>query len=134
MKTSYRILALLLLLVLTQPTFGWGATGHELVGDVAERHLTPKTKAAIEELLDGRTLADVSIWADDIKGQRPETRSWHYANAEEGAESYDLERDCGDKSCDPLRETCPGLYGRTQPAVGRKGVPEDQLIIEDIST
>jgi hypothetical protein len=41
MKYIYRILPLLLLLALTQSTFGWGRMGHELVGDVAQRHLTP---------------------------------------------------------------------------------------------
>ena len=99
MKSPRYLGSLVLTLLLPSLAFGWGARGHELIGDVAEQHLTPKTKAAVEELLGDRTLADVSIWADDIKGQRPETRPWHYANAEEGAESFDLERDCGDQSC-----------------------------------
>jgi hypothetical protein len=99
MKTPAYI-ALLVICLITPQAHGWGRLGHELVGDVAQRHLTPKTKAAVAELLGDRTLADVAFWADTIKGQRPETRSWHYANAEEGAEAYDLERDCpGERSC-----------------------------------
>ncbi len=81
------------------PAFGWGTLGHQLIGDVAEQYLTPKTKEAITELLGDRTLADVANWADTIKGQRPETRPWHYANPEPGAENFDLARDNPEESC-----------------------------------
>ena len=93
------LLPILVLIVICPAVSAWGPTGHQLVGDVAQRHLTPTTKAAVKELLGDRSLADVSVWADSIKGQRPETRPWHYANPQEGAESFDMERDCGDKSC-----------------------------------
>lgn len=100
MNHFFRTVPLLVLLALASPTFGWGQLGHQLVGDVAEQYLTDKTREALRELLsDDRTLSDVANWADTIKGQRPETRPWHYANVEEGADAFVMERDCGDKSC-----------------------------------
>ena len=94
------ITVLITTLVYTAQLFAWGPLGHQLVGDVAERHITDKTREALKELLsDDRTLGDVANWADSIKGERPETRPWHYANVEEGAEAFELERDCGEQSC-----------------------------------
>lgn len=100
---SRRILSWIIVavLVLAGPplAYGWGARGHELVGDVADHYLTEKTREAVKKLLGDRTLADVASWADHIKGERPETRPWHYANTPPGAESFDLERDCPEESC-----------------------------------
>ena len=53
MKTQAYI-ALLIIILTTPQAHGWGRMGHELVGDVAQRHLTPKTKAAVKELLGDR--------------------------------------------------------------------------------
>ena len=60
----------------------WGVTGHRTVGKIAETHLTPAAKAAVQELLGSETLADVSTWADEVRNQ-PEyqpTGPWHYVN------------------------------------------------------
>ena len=60
----------------------WGRTGHEAIALIAENHLTPQAKAAITELLNGQSLADVSNWADEVRDD-PEFRStspWHYVN------------------------------------------------------
>jgi len=37
----------------------WGQTGHRVIGLVAEQHLTQKTKAAVDDLLQGESLAFV---------------------------------------------------------------------------
>ena len=60
----------------------WGVTGHRTVGKIAERHLTPAAKAAVKELLESETLADVSTWADEVRGQAEyrQTGPWHYIN------------------------------------------------------
>lgn len=60
----------------------WGVTGHRTVGKIAEKHLTPMAKAAVKELLGSETLADVSTWADEVRGQAEykQTGSWHYIN------------------------------------------------------
>ncbi|HXB28852.1 MAG TPA: S1/P1 nuclease, partial [Puia sp.] len=45
----------------------WGRVGHEAIGYIAAAHLTPKTAAAIKDLLGNETLADVSNYADEIR-------------------------------------------------------------------
>jgi hypothetical protein len=68
----------------------WGVTGHRTIGTIAENHLTQKAKASIQDLLGNQTLADVSTWADEVRGQ-PEYRQtgpWHFLNLPLGL-SYD---------------------------------------------
>ena len=60
----------------------WGKTGHRATGEIATKHLTKKAKKAINKLLDGESLAFVSIYADEIKSD-PAYRvygPWHYVN------------------------------------------------------
>ena len=60
----------------------WGVTGHRTVGEIAENHLTPKALAGVHDLLGDQSLADVSTWADEVRG-KPEYRqtgSWHFLN------------------------------------------------------
>ena len=60
----------------------WGVAGHRAIGKIAEKHLSPNAKAAVQALLGGESLADVSTWADEVRNQ-PEyqqTGSWHFIN------------------------------------------------------
>lgn len=45
----------------------WGSVGHETVAKIAENHLTSKTRAAVEDLLSGQSMAKVSTYADQTK-------------------------------------------------------------------
>jgi len=60
----------------------WGATGHRVVGEIASNHLTKKTKREIKKLLNGKSLAFVSTYADEIKSDSRygEFYTWHYIN------------------------------------------------------
>ena len=60
----------------------WGPTGHRVVGEVAEAHLSSRAKKHIKKLLGGQTLAFVSTFADEIKSDRryKEFNPWHYVN------------------------------------------------------
>lgn len=63
----------------------WGPIGHRAVGQVAENHLTAKTRRAVAKLLDDATLADVSDWADEIR-YLPEWKKadpWHYISIDD---------------------------------------------------
>jgi hypothetical protein len=72
----------------------WGPQGHRLVALVAERHLTPAARQHVAWLLDGRSLADVSIWADEYLSGNYQTSFWHYVNIPPDAAAYDRDRDC----------------------------------------
>ena len=60
----------------------WGKTGHRVTGEIAQLYLTKKARKAIEKLLDGETLAEVSNYADDIKSDTNfrQYYPWHYVN------------------------------------------------------
>jgi hypothetical protein len=86
----------LLIALQASPARAWAPLGHRLAGRLAERHLTPKARAAVKELLEpGESMADASTWADehrrDIKGSGP----WHYVDVPLDQVRYD-DRFAGD--------------------------------------
>ncbi|PIE49686.1 MAG: S1/P1 Nuclease [Flavobacteriales bacterium] len=60
----------------------WGPTGHRAMGKIAEEHLSRKVLKKIDKLLDGKSLAFVSTYGDDIKSDRKYDKfyTWHYIN------------------------------------------------------
>lgn len=93
-RTRTVALIVLLLLIVPGESFGWGADGHRIVANIAEARLTPSAKTQVQSLLDGAHLADVSIWADEVRRDRPETSRWHYVDIPYEASGYDPTRDC----------------------------------------
>ncbi|MDJ0835614.1 MAG: S1/P1 nuclease [Acidobacteriota bacterium] len=85
---------IVVLLVITGPVGAWGQRGHRIVGEIAMRHLTPKTRAAVLEMLGPHGLPRVSTWADEIRG-KPEyrhTAPWHYINLGDHQKLKDVKR------------------------------------------
>ncbi|MEE4296892.1 MAG: S1/P1 nuclease [Wenzhouxiangella sp.] len=79
--TSARAALLLTaLLLLSSQALAWSRYGHETVGYLAEKDLTPTARMAVDELLEGQTLADVGSWADQVRRDRPETFPLHFVN------------------------------------------------------
>ena len=81
-----KFLLAFLLLFSHQVAFAWGATGHRAVGLVAEKHLTAKTKKAVQELLGTEKLSISCNWADVVRSN-PAYDSyvdWHYASVADG--------------------------------------------------
>jgi hypothetical protein len=80
----------------------WGDEGHRIVAEIAEQYLKAGTAHQVRELLaleNATTLAEVSTWADKIRGQRRETARWHYVNIPihppaGTPAAYDAARDC----------------------------------------
>ena len=60
----------------------WGKTGHRVIGEIAAHHLNPKAQTVISELLDGRSLARIGTWADEIRSNPDYNQYtiWHYVN------------------------------------------------------
>jgi hypothetical protein len=85
MKKIYLLFILFVVLFIS-----WGVTGHRTVGKIAEDHLTPKALAGVRDLLGPQSLADVSTWADELRGNPDyrQTGPWHYINLPLGL-SYD---------------------------------------------
>jgi len=86
-----------LLLLVTNLTVAndmvWSKTGHRVVGEVAEQHLSKKAKRAIADLLDGKSLAAVANFGDEIKADRAYSKfsSWHYVNIPSGKTYAEIE-------------------------------------------
>ena len=72
----------------------WGPQGHRLVALIADAHLTQTARQAVGALLDGASLADVSVWADHYLAGNNQTSFWHYVNIPADAQAYDRDRDC----------------------------------------
>lgn len=77
-----------LTLVLPQAAYPWAQNGHRAVGEIAERHLEPEIRDRIRQLLDGRSLAEVSNWADDIRSftEWDCAQSLHFVTIQPGAD------------------------------------------------
>lgn len=66
--------------------YAWGQKGHDAIAKIAERHLTPTAKSAIDSILDGRSIIYWANWLDNAS-HTPEyayTKTWHYKNFDEG--------------------------------------------------
>jgi hypothetical protein len=101
MPTAFRCLARLALALVFVLCGAWGATGHKVVAQIAYDRLTPKARAEVDQLLAGSTLAEFSVWPDQIKGDPTWkwTKPWHFADMPEGATEFRLDRDCPDEGC-----------------------------------
>jgi len=85
-----KFVLLLFASILALQSFGWGATGHRVVGLIAEQHLSKKAKRNIEKVLASETLAEVSNFMDFIKSDKAyrHMSPWHYATIPDGI-TYD---------------------------------------------
>lgn len=85
MNSLFTLTVLLIALFTSTSSFGWGQTGHRIIGKIAEWHLTDTSKAALEPLLGGDKLAEITTWADEMRSN-PETfwqqqsSRWHYVS------------------------------------------------------
>jgi hypothetical protein len=89
------LLAILFALVPLNEALSWGANGHSIVAEIAQRRLHPVAARNIKGLLGGEvSLASVASWPDSLTHLRPNTVNWHFVNIPYDAASYDAKRDC----------------------------------------
>ena len=107
MRRAAAVLFTLAALSAAAPALAWSVLGHQLVGELAQRHLDPVVNAEVERLLAGEpepTLAGVAAWADRLRDLDPDrfkaTSTWHYVNTPPGKHcEYVAGRDCPDGNC-----------------------------------
>ncbi|RXK86035.1 S1/P1 nuclease [Filimonas effusa] len=56
----------------------WGAKGHRTVAFIAEKHLSPKAKAAVTACLQGEAIENAATWPDENRTN--ENAQWHFIN------------------------------------------------------
>ncbi|UJH92406.1 S1/P1 nuclease [Antarcticibacterium sp. 1MA-6-2] len=92
-----KLLTVVLVLITVLPAFSadedWGQNGHRATGQIAEENLTKKAKQAIQKILQGKSLAIVSTFGDEIKSDSrfKEFGPWHYVNLPAGETKYSEE-------------------------------------------
>ena len=91
---------LLGVLVTPNPALGWGPEGHRAVAMIAAKDLTPEVRDKIQTMLTPHeTLAAISVWADDIREEHPETGPWHYIDVPLAASAIDMTHECPGGNC-----------------------------------
>lgn len=81
-----RILFSLIVAASALCAMAWGQKGHDVTAFIAERHLTPAAKAAVDSILEGKSMVYWANWLDNAS-HTPEfayTKTWHYKNVDEG--------------------------------------------------
>lgn len=73
----------------------WGKTGHRATAEIAEHYLTKKAKKAINQILDGESMALVANFGDDVKSDKSfdSIKVWHYVNIPAGKTYDDVKED-----------------------------------------
>ena len=103
----------------------WGVSGHAIVADIAEHHLTPGALDQVHLLLKDEGfehLDQVSSWPDTIRKERPEASPWHHVDIPLTENSYVPERDCrkGDCAIEAIKRYTAILADTLQPASARR--------------
>jgi hypothetical protein len=104
----------LLSLVAATPAFGWGCDAHRIVALIAWARASDGARTAAAALLAAdpvppqtlgcgpstpNPLADVSMWADAVREDEPETAPWHYVDVPRDADRAELRRACRSGRC-----------------------------------
>lgn len=84
-----RALLAALALALPAPALAWGPTGHRITGALAERHLAPRARAGVMEILGSESLEEASTWPDHMRSApglfwRVTASPWHYVTVPDG--------------------------------------------------
>ncbi len=64
----------------------WGQIGHRATGWIAQDLLSPQARQAVERVLDGNSLAEVSTWMDEVRSDPnfDYMSPWHYVTIPPG--------------------------------------------------
>ncbi|MCP4459243.1 MAG: S1/P1 nuclease [Cytophagales bacterium] len=76
----------ILALIISYQAISWGATGHRVVGEIAQKHLTKKSKKNLNRVFSHESLAYNATWMDDMKSysEYDYMKPWHYATIPDG--------------------------------------------------
>ena len=84
MKSIYSKILLLAFVASSVYSYAWGLTGHRVIAEIAENHLSGKAKREIRKMLGQERMAYWANWPDFIKsdttGVWKHTDQWHYVN------------------------------------------------------
>lgn len=77
------------------PAQAWGNKGHQIIARIAMPRLSVNARQMVAELLEpGETLENVAGWADQIRKEGPDTRSWHFVPIPLTDKVYSVNQHC----------------------------------------
>jgi hypothetical protein len=81
-----KLLFFTLCTIISSASLAWGPTGHRATGWIAEKYLNQKAKKNLEKLLDGKSLAMLSTWMDDVRSDSSfdYMSDWHWVTIPAG--------------------------------------------------
>lgn len=86
MKKTLRNSILLIAILSFNFGYCWGTTGHRVIAEIAQNHLTRKAKRHLKKIIGDEKLAYWANWPDFIKadttGVWKSTEQWHYVNVD----------------------------------------------------
>ena len=92
-------LSFALLIMISVNLSAWWDTGHKMVCDEAYKLLTSAALKAVDSLVEEHgSFGRACLWADSIKNERKNTRSWHYINLS-ASEQNTFEAKCPKNGC-----------------------------------
>lgn len=79
-----RLLSTATIIATTISAFAWGQKGHDVTACIAENHLTPPTRAAVSQVLDGKSPVYWANWLDNASHTKEYaySKTWHYKNVD----------------------------------------------------
>lgn len=84
MRFIFKAIFVVVATLTVQYSFAWGTTGHRVVAEIAQRHLSKKAIKGIKELIGDERLAYWANWPDFIKSDTTHvwesTSKWHYVD------------------------------------------------------
>lgn len=101
----------------------WGATGHRVIGRVAEGHLSPVARQEVRALLGHASLARASTWPDEIKSD-PEWRDAnppHWVTIPDGQTYENTKKN-------PNGDVIQGIE-RVRAVLGNRALPTDERTV-----
>jgi hypothetical protein len=118
----------LIVAVLPLHAFAWGAKGHSVIAEVAERGLSPAAAVVVRDLTFGAPLRDIASLPDDWRSEETrgvrqgDTGPLHYSNIPNDAATFDRARDCKNDQCvvGGIERFLPVLRDKTQPRDKRR--------------
>ena len=86
MKTLLKNSILVLSILSFNFGYCWGTTGHRVIADIAQNHLSGKARRHLKKIIGTEKLAYWANWPDFIKadttGVWKQTEQWHYINVD----------------------------------------------------
>ncbi|MEQ2353731.1 S1/P1 nuclease [Pseudoalteromonas piscicida] len=114
LRKSLSLLFAVGMTITTSSAYAWGQNGHRIIGELAEAHLTEQTRVAIQPLLEGDSLAEISTWADEMRSDpstfwRKQSSKWHYINIDNPKAMHEhVHADLNDK--EKVKHILDGIY------------------------